>query len=170
MESVLSKELPKRYYIYGETGTGKSLFTRVISAKLKSPMYKKSASGYWNGYKGEKIVVIEDLDRESWEYIKYNLKKWADYDTFLSAPLRNKDTKEEIKAGEMIDPREYTLIVTSYKPLNEFLERERDRGGAGEEKMINERDISKIERLFEVYEMKHTKLEEIKTDIEQILN
>ena len=167
MESVISQELPKRYYIYGETGTGKSLFTRVVAKKKNQPIYKKSCSGYWNGYKGEGVVVIDDLTREDWTYIKFNLKKWLDYDTFISSPLRDRMTKEELKEGEPIDPSKYTLIITSYKPLEEFLNEERTSEG---DKALNERDISKIKRLLEVYEFKHTDMKEIEEDINKILN
>ena len=167
MESVISQELPKRYYIYGETGTGKSLFTRVISKKLNQPIYKKSCSGYWNGYKGEGVVVIDDLTREDWTYIKFNLKKWLDYDIFMSSPLRDRMTKEELKEGETIDPSKYTMIITSYKPLEDFLNQEIQNEG---EKALNERDISKIKRLLEVHQLTHTNLKEIEEDINKIIN
>lgn len=167
MESVISQELPKRYYIYGETGTGKSLFTRVISKKLNQPIYKKSCSGYWNGYKGEGVVVIDDLTREDWTYIKFNLKKWLDYDIFMSSPLRDRMTKEELKEGETIDPSKYTMIITSYKPLEDFLNQEIQNEG---EKALNERDISKIKRLLEVHQLTHTELKEIEEDINKIIN
>lgn len=168
MESVLSKELPKRYYVYGETGTGKSLFTRMLSAQMKTPIYKKSCSGYWNGYKGEKLVVIDDMTRDDWKYIKFNLKKWLDYDTFISSPLKDRMTKEEIKEGEEIDPSKYTLVITSYKSLEEFLNEERTH--VGEDKALSDREISKIKRLLEVYELTHTELKEIEEDIKKILN
>lgn len=168
MESVLSKELPKRYYVYGETGTGKSLFTRMLSAQMKTPIYKKSCSGYWNGYKGEKLVVIDDMTRDDWKYIKFNLKKWLDYDTFISSPLKDRMTKEEIKEGEEIDPSKYTLVITSYKSLEEFLNEERTH--VGEDKALSDREISKIKRLLEVYELTHTDLKEIEEDIKKILN
>ena len=167
MESLLNKQLPKRYYIYGETGTGKTLFTKVVAEKYKSAIYKKTTSGYWLNYKGEKVVVIEDLSREEWEFIKFNLKKWLDYDTFTASALRDKMTKEELKRGEEIDASKYTLVITSYKPLEEFLNQERLKEG---EKVLNDRDICKIERLIEVHELKHTKIEEIKEDILKILN
>lgn len=164
MSNILDKQLPKRYWIYGETGTGKTLFTKVLAERLKTKIYKKTASGYWINYKGEKLIVIEDIGHEEWEFIKGWLKKWLDYSEFSSASLRNKETHEEIKAGEVIDPSEYHFVITSYKPLEEFLNQEKI-----SEKGINERDISKIERLIEVYEMKHTDREEIQKDILEIL-
>lgn len=164
--TVIIKEIPKRYYLYGETGTGKSLFTKILSERMRTGIYRKSCSGYWNNYKGEGIIVIDDLVKEDWEYIKFNLKKWLDYDTFISTPLRNKETREEIKSGIEIDPSKYTFIITSYKPLEEFLNEESLKEG---EKSLNERDISKIKRLIEVHEMKNTNLEDIKKDIEEIL-
>lgn len=164
MESLLSKPLPKRYWIHGETGTGKTLFTKVLAERLKTKIYKKTPSGYWINYKGEKLVVLEDLGREEWDYVKLWLKKWLDYSEFSSAALRDKNTHEEIKAGEVIDPSEYTLVITSYKPLEELLNQEKLA-----EKGLNERDISKIERLIEVHEMTHTKIEEIQKDILEIL-
>lgn len=56
---------------------------------------------------------------------KFNLKKWLDHNTFISSPLKDRMTKEEIKEGEPIDPMEYTLVITSYKSLDEFLNAER---------------------------------------------
>lgn len=155
--------------MYGETGTGKSLFTRVLANKLKTAVYKKSPSGYWNGYKGEKLVVIDDMTREDWEYIKHNLKKWLDYETFVSSPLRDRLTKDELKPGDPIDPSKYTLVITSYKPLSEFLEQERAKDAEKGEKGLNDRDVQKIERLLEVHQMVHTDIEEIGADIEKIL-
>ena len=76
-------------------------------------------------------------------------------------------TKEELKEGEPIDPNKYTLIITSYKPLEQFLNEERTSEG---DKALSERDISKIKRLLEVYEFKHTDMKEIEEDINKILN
>ncbi len=166
MESVLSRELPKRYYIYGGPCTGKSLFTKVLAEKLKTKIYTKSCSGYWSSYKGEKLVVIDDLTREDWKYIKFNLKKWLDHNTFISSPLKDRMTKEEIKEGEPIDPMEYTLVITSYKSLDEFLNSERINE---EGKSLSEKDMEKIKRLLEVHEFTHTDLKEIEEDIKKIL-
>ena len=77
-------------------------------------------------------------------------------------------TKEEIKEGEEIDPSKYTLVITSYKSLEEFLNEERTH--VGEDKALSDREISKIKRLLEVYELTHTDLKEIEEDIKKILN
>ena len=167
MESIIKKELPKRLYVYGETGTGKSLLVRYLKKKMNSEVYLKSPSGSWEGYKGEKIVLINDMTSEEWKYIKFNLKKWIDYDTFISSPVKDRMTKMEIKDGEHIDPSEYTLIITSYKSLEEFLDQERL---IEEGKGLSERDVDKIRRLLEVHELKHKDIKEIEEDIKRIID
>lgn len=167
MESIIKKELPRRLYIYGETGTGKSLLVRYMEKKLNSDVYLKSPSGSWEGYKGEKIVLINDMTNEEWKYIKFNLKKWIDYEKFLSSPVKDRMTKMEIKDGVYIEPSEYTLIITSYKSLEEFLNQERVIEG---EKGLNDRDIDKIRRILEVHELTHKDIKEIEEDIKRIVD
>ena len=66
---------------------------RNIEKKMNSEVYLKSPSGSWDGYKGEKIVLINDMTKEEWKYIKFNLKKWIDYEKFLSSPVKDRMTK-----------------------------------------------------------------------------
>ena len=57
----MSEELPKRYFIWGEPDTGKTLFVNRLAQRMKSNVYTKRCGGSWEGYNGEKVVHIEDL-------------------------------------------------------------------------------------------------------------
>ena len=85
-----NERVPKRYYIWGDTGTGKTLFAQTLSEKKGSKMYIKSLSKAWNNYKDEKVVVLEVNSRESWKYIRNQLEE--DY------------THDQITFKEYIDP------------------------------------------------------------------
>lgn len=108
---------PKRYFngnlknkniwIYGPPRTGK---TYMALHAISDSVYDKSANKWWDGYQGEKVVVIEDLDPEQSKYLAHYLKKWADRNPFTAA----------IKGGSMrVCPADYNLIVTSNYSIEE---------------------------------------------------
>lgn len=116
----MSEELPKRYFIWGEPDTGKTLFVNRLAQRMKTNVYTKRCAGSWEGYKGEKIVHIEDLISDNVQYIKTFLKNWVDYYPFKSRAIYNSKTNEEIKEGELIHPESYVFIITSRKSPEEI--------------------------------------------------
>lgn len=89
---------------YGPAGTGKSAFVR---AKYPDAFIKDPTKGWWDGYKGEEVVIIED-----WDPFQYkqggDLKRWLDRYPFQA----------EVKRGyQKIRPR--LIIVTSQYTIAE---------------------------------------------------
>lgn len=87
----------KCYWIYGPSGVGKSYLVRECFDSL----YEKSTNIWWDGYKGEDAVLIDDYDKFGLGIIHF-LKIWADNYRFNA----------EIKGG-MIQPGYTKLIITS---------------------------------------------------------
>lgn len=91
--------LDNRWY-WGESGTGKS-----SSARAEFPdAFIKSLSKWWDHYKNEKEVIIDDFDPFH-KVLGYELKLWADHYPFPA----------ETKGGTLLI-RPAVLIVTSQYP------------------------------------------------------
>lgn len=85
-------------WIWGSTGTGKS--HSVISQH--PDRYIKALNKWWDGYQGEDVVHIDEIDPKQVCWISPYLKKWADKWPFDA----------EVKGGALqIRPR--LLVVTS---------------------------------------------------------
>jgi len=99
-------------WIHGDTGYGKSFQARKI---LGDRFYPKIASNkWWDKYKGEENVLIEDVDKTH-TYQAYNFKIWADKYAF---PV-------EIKYGnDVVRPK--IIVVTSNYPIKEVFPDPRD--------------------------------------------
>jgi len=86
------------WWYYGATGTGKSL-----AARTENPgYYIKNKNKWWDGYKGQACVIIEEWDPHYSESLGSFLKEWADHHPFCA----------EIKGGSMCI-RPPKLIITS---------------------------------------------------------
>lgn len=119
-------------WIYGEAGTGKSRY----AFETFGAYYSKQPSKWWDGYKGEETVVLDDLDPESTKYIIRYLKIWSDRYPF----------EAEIKGGTMkIRPRRF--VITSNYSLEECI--------------ANFTDIAPLRRRFKVMEFTMTERREI---------
>lgn len=93
-------------WIHGPPRTGKSY---SVYNKYKDHMYNKMMNKWWDGYDGEKVVLLDDFDKGG-KALGHHLKLWADY----TLPV-----KGEVKNGTI--PLFYDVfIVTSNYTIEEI--------------------------------------------------
>lgn len=85
-------------WLYGPAGCGKSLYVRTNYPSH----YWKGMNKWWDGYQGEEVVVLDDMDPDHGKFIGYYLKIWGDRYKFNA----------EVKGG-MLNIRPKKIIVTS---------------------------------------------------------
>jgi len=91
---------------YGESGSGKSKTAR----ETYPDAYIKGVNKWWDGYRDQETVIIEDLDKFD-VAMGGNLKRWCDHYSFPA----------EIKGGGMnIRPKK--IIITSQYDIHEIWE------------------------------------------------
>lgn len=90
----------------GESGTGKSRTARTTYPEA----YIKGVNKWWDGYRGEKVVIIEDLDKFN-VAMGGDLKRWCDHYSFPA----------EVKGGGM-NIRPEKIIITSQYEVDEIWE------------------------------------------------
>ena len=71
-------------WIWGAPGVGKSHFARqVLGAE---GYYPKLNNKWWDGYQSQKVVIMEDVDKETVKFLHHHLKIWADRWGSLARP------------------------------------------------------------------------------------
>lgn len=99
-------------WIWGKAGSGKS---RWVREQCKESLYPKLCNKWWDGYQGEKYVVMDDI-MPCHSVLAQQLKIWTDrYDCIL-----------ETKGGAVHAQYEY-FIVTSQYSIGEIFQDEKDR-------------------------------------------
>lgn len=98
------------YWIYGETGTGKS----YLSSQRWPDAFRKPQNKWWDGYKGQKTVILDDLDTP---VLAHYLKIWADSYGCIG----------ECK-GNTVSLQHTTLVITSNYSIEELFLDEKMRG------------------------------------------
>jgi len=100
-------------WICGPTGCGK---TRSVF-NLYPEAYNKPANKWWDGYQGEPVAVLDDVDPTQATWIGRFLKIWADRYAFIS---ENKGSSVYIRPSK--------FIVTSQYLINNIFGDEETRG------------------------------------------
>lgn len=90
----------KHDWFYGISGSGKS---RCARESYPNAYLKGGRTKWWDGYRGEDVVLIEDLDRRDADYMVYNLKIWLDMYPFPA----------EVKGGSLGVIRPKHVVITS---------------------------------------------------------
>lgn len=86
MDEVTSQEIKKHFlWLWGPSGTGKSHTARRISRELEcDEPYLKDLNKWWNGYKHQKVTIIEEASPKQCEYLASYFKKWCDKWSFTA--------------------------------------------------------------------------------------
>lgn len=63
---------PRGIWYHGPSGSGKS-----FRARKHGKFYNKGQDLWWDGYRGEEVVILDDFDKQGRE-LHHQLKKWAD--------------------------------------------------------------------------------------------
>lgn len=101
-------------WIWGAPGVGKSHFARqVLGAE---GYYPKLNNKWWDGYQSQKVVIMEDVDKETVKFLHHHLKIWADRWGFIG------ETK-----GGAVAPIHRWLVVTSNYSIMDILKDLEDR-------------------------------------------
>lgn len=92
-------------WIQGPTGLGKSHGTRLMHPGLYS---KPASNKWWDGYKGEEVVLLDDLDPQHGKEMEAYIKIWSDHYVFTA----------EVKGGHL-QARPGKIIITSNYTIDE---------------------------------------------------
>lgn len=115
MAVVVPLESTCGIWIYGESGSGK---TRAVYGKHPDA-FVKPCTKWWDGYQGEPVVVVDDLDKYH-VALGGELKHWSDFMPFIG----------ECKGGSR-RIRPSTLIVTSQYTIGDIWKDEETREALG---------------------------------------
>lgn len=74
LDKPADKKATRGIWLYGPAGCGKSTWAKKLGLHLGG-YYEKAQNKWWDGYEGEKVVVLDDLDTGT---LLHYLKKWTD--------------------------------------------------------------------------------------------
>lgn len=87
------------HWLWGPPGTGKSFSARAMFESH----YPKSLNKWWDDYKGEDAVIIEDIELDSLN-MKHHIKIWADRYNFVA----------QVKGNHMRIRPKHIIITSNY--------------------------------------------------------
>lgn len=110
-QNLVDLEVPCATYLYGVPGSGKSRFARELAKAVedRAPYFKSAREKWWDGYDGQKVVIIEDLDPVDFSRLILYYKLWLDVYIING----------EVKGG-YINLRPEQIIITSNYSLKDL--------------------------------------------------
>lgn len=113
MELPKERDVLENYWIYGATGVGKSRGVRQHFGTEN--IYPKPLNKWWDGYQGQKVVLIEEVSPEHANWLGEKLKIWADHYPFIG------ETK-----GKSMPIRPPIVVITSNYSMEEVFTKQQD--------------------------------------------
>ncbi|AXH77589.1 MAG: helicase [Circoviridae sp.] len=107
----------KNIWIYGPAGTGKSSLAEHLADLEGASWYNKMNNKWWNGYRDQKYVIMQDIDPDRLKGLVDHIKQWADRYPF-TAELKN--------TARTISPAGYRLVITSNYSIEQCFPKEDD--------------------------------------------
>jgi len=105
---------------WGPTGLGKTFGVLIRYSYQQGELYKKMANKWWDGYKGQKVVLIDEMAPRH-EVLAHHLKVWADLGAF---PVEIKGATMQIRPEKIIVTSNFSLRAVFADPADyEALER-----------------------------------------------
>jgi len=100
--------LTKMQWVWGPTGTGKSKGVRDNIREWGKPFYCKMQNKWWDNYKNEPVVLIDDLGIEMGKALTTHIKQWFDIYPFQA----------EIKGRAVLLRPELFIVTANCHPYD----------------------------------------------------
>ena len=104
------------YWLWGESGTGKSRSARAWAKHHGYSIFVKDPAKWWDGYVGQDVVLFEEFGPEEAKTLGQYLKRWTDHYAFPG----------ECKGAPSRLMRPAIVIVTSNYQIGELFPLSRD--------------------------------------------
>nr|QKI29034.1 Rep [Lactuca sativa CRESS virus] len=99
-----SRDTLANFWIYGATGTGKSRSVREYYGEAN--IYPKALNKWWDGYKNQLVVLIEEVSPRDKDWLGEKLKVWADHYPFVA---EHKGRSVMIRPAIIVITSNYTI-------------------------------------------------------------